>query len=224
LHIHPKDGHGADTLDPVAVAELLYAVRASVPRVAVGLTTGVWAASEPRERMALVGGWTVLPDFASVNWHEPGAVELAEMLLRIGVGVEAGLWSRSAVASWRSWPRRRSCLRVLLEILEAPDAAAAVSEAEVLLAAVQDEASADGTDGPRILLHGEGPSAWPLLEKSARDGFAARIGLEDVLVLPDGTPAEGNVQLVQTARTLMKSIRNGVHQHGAHQGSRSQRD
>jgi uncharacterized protein (DUF849 family) len=210
LHIHPKDGHGADTLDPVAVAELIYVVKAAVPRVAVGLTTGAWAASEPRDRMALVRSWTVLPDFASVNWHEPGAVELAEMLLRIGIGVEAGLWNRSAVASWRTWSRRRSCLRVLLEVLDAPGADAAVSEAEALVAAVGDEASEDGSDGPRILLHGEDASAWPLLEKAAREGFAARIGLEDVLVLPDGEPADGNAQLVRTARALMESIRNGA--------------
>lgn len=34
----------------------------------------------------------MLPDFASVNWHEDGADEVAAALLEIGVGVEAGLW------------------------------------------------------------------------------------------------------------------------------------
>jgi uncharacterized protein (DUF849 family) len=209
LHIHPKDGHGADTLDPVAVAELLYAVRAAAPGVPVGLTTGAWAVSEPLDRIATVRRWTVLPDFVSVNWHEPGVVELAEALMQIGIGVEAGLWNRAAVTSWRSWPRRRSCVRVLLEVPDAP-AAAALSEAEGLVAAVGDDASADGADGPRILLHGQDSSAWPLLEQAVREGFAARIGLEDVLVLPDGTLAEGNAQLVEIARMLIESIRNGA--------------
>jgi uncharacterized protein (DUF849 family) len=211
LHIHPKDGHGADTLDPVTVAELLFAVRAAAPGVPVGLTTGAWAVSGPRDRIAMVRGWTVLPDFVSVNWHEPGAVELAEMLMQIGIGVEAGLWNRAAVTSWRSWPRRRSCLRVLLELPDVPPAVA-LSDAEGLVAAVGDEASADGADGPRILLHGQDASAWPVLEQAVREGFAARIGLEDVLVLPDGTPAQGNAQLVEAARTLIESFGNGATQ------------
>jgi hypothetical protein len=36
------------------------------------------------------------PDFASDDWHETGASELAEELLRRGIGVEAGLWTPHA--------------------------------------------------------------------------------------------------------------------------------
>src|SRR6202167_6537930 len=92
LHIPPRDRAGRDTLEPDAVAAVLEAVRAAVPGVPVGLTTAAPAAPGPAERIELVRGWTVRPDFASWNWHEPGAPELAEALLGIGVGVEAGLW------------------------------------------------------------------------------------------------------------------------------------
>ena len=81
LHIHAKDSSGRDTLEAGTVAAALEAVRAAVPGVAVGLTTGAWAAPGPGERIALVRAWTVLPDFASVNWHEPGSADLAEALL-----------------------------------------------------------------------------------------------------------------------------------------------
>jgi uncharacterized protein (DUF849 family) len=42
VHLHPKDDLGADTLEPAAVAAVLRAVRAAVPGVPVGVTTGAW--------------------------------------------------------------------------------------------------------------------------------------------------------------------------------------
>jgi uncharacterized protein (DUF849 family) len=198
LHIHPKDGSGRDTLEPEVVAAVLGAVRAAVPGVAVGLTSGDWAAPGPGERIGLVRGWAALPDFASVNWHEPGSADLALTLLEAGVGVEAGLWNSAAVLAWRGWPHRRSCVRVLLEVTEDLPREEAVAEARRLLAALGPD-----RDGMPVLLHGEGTSAWPVFEVAAAEGLQARIGLEDVLVLPDGTPARGNADLVAAARTLL---------------------
>ena len=117
LHVHPKDAGGADTLDASAVAAVLDAVRAAVPDTPVGVTTGAWASAD---RAAAVRDWTVLPDFASVNWHEPGSVSLAEDLLARGVGVEAGLWTVEAVRAWLAWPARDRTLRVLLEVMGDP--------------------------------------------------------------------------------------------------------
>ena len=197
LHIHPKDAAGRDTLEPDVVAAVLEAVRAAVPGVPVGLTTGAWAALGPGERVDLVRRWAVRPDFASVNWHEAGSPELAETLLGIGVGVEPGLWQPEAVAAWRSWPHRRRCVRILLEITEDLPPDDAVAAAGVLMASLGPD-----TDGIPVLLHGEGTSAWPVFEVAAREGLQARIGLEDALVLPDGSPAPGNAGLVTAARAL----------------------
>jgi hypothetical protein len=45
------------------------------------LQAAINGARPPAERrLALVRRWHVLPDFASVNFHEVGAVELAEEL------------------------------------------------------------------------------------------------------------------------------------------------
>jgi len=54
-----------------------------------------------------------------------------------------------------------------------------------------------------VLLHGEGTSAWPALLLAGRLGLSTRIGLEDVLVLPDGAPAEDNAALVRAAHELL---------------------
>ncbi len=45
-----------------------------------------------------------------------------------------------------------------------------------------------------VLLHGEGTSAWPALLLAGRLGLSTRIGLEDVLVLPDGAQAADNAR------------------------------
>ncbi|MGZ4556808.1 MAG: 3-keto-5-aminohexanoate cleavage protein [Mycobacteriaceae bacterium] len=61
----------------------------------------------------------------------------------------------------------------------------------------------DVTGETSVLLHGEGTSSWPVLAEAVRRGLDVRIGLEDVLVLRDGSPAESNAQLVVTARGLL---------------------
>jgi uncharacterized protein (DUF849 family) len=198
LHIHPKDPAGHDTLEPGVVAAVLEAVRAAAPGVPVGLTTGAWATPGPAERIELVRAWGVRPDFASVNWHEAGSPELAEELVGIGVGVEPGLWNPAAVSAWRGWPHRDKCVRLLLEITEDLPPDEAVAAARVLVASLGAD---DG--GIPVLLHGEGMSAWPAFEVAAREGLQARIGLEDALVLPDGSPARGNADLVRAARALI---------------------
>ncbi|WP_328313781.1 3-keto-5-aminohexanoate cleavage protein [Streptomyces sp. NBC_00442] len=192
IHVHPKTPCGSDSLSPGVVGPALEAIRAAV-RVPVGVTTGAWAEPDPARRVAHVRSWTVLPDYASVNWHEDGAEEVATALLDRGVGVEAGVWSGTDGA--RRFLRSRSApkvLRVLAEVTGTTEEAAE-SAARALLAEL-------GTahDGP-VLLHGEDDGAWPVLRLARRLGLDTRIGLEDVLLLPDGRRARCNAQLVTAA-------------------------
>ncbi len=48
-----------------------------------------------------------------------------------------------------------------------------------------------------VLLHGEDQSCWLLIARAGALGLPARIGLEDTLERPDGTPATGNGDLVR---------------------------
>jgi uncharacterized protein (DUF849 family) len=170
--------------------------------VPLGVTTGAWAAAEPEERDALVRSWTVLPDFASVNWHEPGADALAAALLDRGIGVEAGLWHEEAAESWLASPHRADCFRVLIELPDAVDATQSRRKAATLLAAIGENVGAH----THVLLHGEGSSCWPVLRYAAERGLATRIGLEDTLELPDGSPAPDNLALVQAALEIIRGI------------------
>ena len=202
LHLHPKDERGSDTLDPDVVASVVTAVRTAVPGVPIGLTTGAWAEPDPARRLALVCAWdeSTAPDYASVNWHEQGALELATALLERGIGVEAGLYSDSAGAEVLA----RSGLagrmhRILAEVLETdPVRASAVAAAHFAL--VQPLAVATGRP---VLLHGEEGGTWPVLRLARRLAVDQRIGLEDVLVDPEGRAAS-NAALVRSARDILR--------------------
>lgn len=191
VHLHPKRSDGTDSLEPSVVAAALDAVRAAVPRVLVGITTGAWAVPDPAERLRHVLGWRVRPDHASVNFHEPGAETLARTLLGHGIDVHAGLFTGT------DGPDRfaRSGLvdearRILVEVVDGDlDEGAALADRF-------------GKTG-RVLLHGEEAATWPALRLAVELRVHTRIGLEDTLVLPDGSPAVDNAALVRAARTML---------------------
>ncbi|MFE1833711.1 3-keto-5-aminohexanoate cleavage protein [Streptomyces sviceus] len=187
IHVHPKTPCGQDSLSPRVVAATLEAIRARVS-VPVGVTTGAWAEPDPTARLARLRNWTVLPDHASVNWHEPGAESLAAALIDLGVGVEAGIWSGTDAAErFAASALGPKVLRVLAEVT---DTETAEASARALLTEL------GAAHGRPVLLHGEDGGAWPVLRLAGRLGLATRIGLEDTLLLPDGRRALSNAQLV----------------------------
>ncbi|MGW7819327.1 3-keto-5-aminohexanoate cleavage protein [Streptomyces puniciscabiei] len=200
VHVHPKTPCGHDSLSPRVLAPTLEAIRARVS-VPVGVTTGAWAEPDPAARLARVRSWSVLPDFASVNWHEPGAEAVAGQLLGWGVGVEAGIWSGTdAAARFADSPLAPRVLRVLAEVTD-PDPATAETSARALLTEL------GPAHGRPVLLHGEEGGTWPVLRLAARLGLATRIGLEDTLFLPDGQRALSNAQLVAEGLVQYGSFR-----------------
>lgn len=80
IHLHVRDADGHESLAATDVARVLGAVRARTPGVPVGISTGTWIVGDPNARLGVVAGWTVLPDFAAVNFDEAGAAPLAELL------------------------------------------------------------------------------------------------------------------------------------------------
>ena len=201
-HLHVKDPFGGDTFDPGALAEALQQVRQAAPDMPVGVTTGAWALPDPDARVAAIRSWRVLPDFASVNWHEDGADAVAAALIDRGIGVEAGLWHRGGVAAWLGSPYRDHCRRVLIEVPDRLDEEQTVVEAELLRRLVRDGVHGHPAASTPVLLHGEGNSCWPVLRLAVRRGLDIRIGLEDTLQMPDGSLAPGNAALVAAARLI----------------------
>jgi uncharacterized protein (DUF849 family) len=194
VHMHPKTADGVDSLRAEVVGPAVEAVRHAVPGLPLGVTTGFWALSDPDERLRTVQAWEVLPDFASVNWHEPGAEPLAHLLLTMGLGVEVGIFHAEAAASWARSEIAAHCMRVMVEL--GPDSDVAIAD-DVL-----GEVLAAGSPAP-ALLHGLDRSCWPLLEHAGSRGVQARIGMEDTLLLPDGSTAPDNAALVSAAVALL---------------------
>jgi uncharacterized protein (DUF849 family) len=194
VHMHPKNADGVDSLLPEHVDAAVDAVRHTVPGLPLGVTTGYWALPDVDARLRAVDGWTVLPDFASVNWHEPGSEDLARLLLSKGLGVEVGIFHTEAAESWAASEVAQHCMRVMIELGADGDIATADDLLSQVLAA--------GSPAP-VLLHGFDESCWPLLEHAGTRGVQVRIGMEDTLRLPDGSTASDNAALVSAAVKLL---------------------
>jgi uncharacterized protein (DUF849 family) len=201
VHFHVRAADGRESLAPADLETALGAIRRSCGASPIGISTWAWIVPDPTERLAAVRGWRCGPDFASVNFDEAGAVELARLLLERGIGVEAGLASPDAARALARSGLGNACLRLLLEPPEPEPIAAlqTVTEIETVLVAAE-------LTGPR-LLHGAGPTAWPLLTAARRRGYDARIGLEDTLTLPDGRLARHNAELVTAAVAVLRGPR-----------------
>jgi uncharacterized protein (DUF849 family) len=190
LHIHPRDPDGLESL--AAVDEAVRAVRAAVPGVPIGVSTGAWIEPDVEARAAAVGAWRE-PDMASVNLSEEGHVEVMAALVEAGVGIEAGLWRVEDVEALAVCGYAGRLVRVLVEPRE-PDLAAALATAEAINGALDDAE----IPGPRVQ-HGFGAPTWEVIRRAKELGLGWRIGLEDTLELPDGGPALSNAHLVQVA-------------------------
>src|SRR6185437_2493783 len=124
VHVHAFDDTGRETLEWAACAKVLRAIRSLCPGTPISFTTSAAIVEDPGERFRIVETWKEMPDLVTANQGEPGIVELCELLLSRGVGIEAGLLSiEDARAFVRSGLADR-CRRVLIEPLDAdPDAA-----------------------------------------------------------------------------------------------------
>lgn len=200
VHLHVRDESGTETLDPVTVNDTCRQVRdlADGP-VEVGLTTGAWIVPELADRIAMVREWEGV-DVATVNLSEDGWDEVMRAMLDTGIGVDAGLWSPSEMSRLLASGLLPHLARVSIELdpgepyfLEGPPEAVAQRVNDLL-----DEA---GSVCPR-LTHGMNEWTWPLVRDAFRRGHDTRVGFEDSVLLPDGSTAANNADLVRAAVAL----------------------
>jgi len=203
IHVHPRDAAGNETLAAGAVLAAVRAIRAAVPGVPVGVTTGIWTvAGDPARRLELVSGWTGddRPDFASINLSEPGTEELAALLAELGIPIEAGVWTPADADRLAASSFGGRVIRVLIE------PRGTVPDDAVTTAALADAAlERHGLQAPR-LHHGYGIATWHVIRAALELGRDIRVGLEDTTVLPDGNTATGNAELVATAVRLATEL------------------
>ncbi|HWO67373.1 MAG TPA: 3-keto-5-aminohexanoate cleavage protein, partial [Umezawaea sp.] len=134
LHLHPRDLVGLEVLAGPEVATTVAVVRAAVPGVEIGVTTGGWIQPDPVRRAELVAGWAGLaagrPDVASVNVHEDGWLEVCAALHRAGVGIELGVFHVEAARALAATGPPPGTRRILAEVQPGTDP---IPSAEALL-------------------------------------------------------------------------------------------
>jgi len=199
VHVHAFDDAGRETLEGAAGAQVLRAIRARCPATPISLTTSAAIVADPGERFRIVEAWEELPDLVTANQGEPRIVELCELLLSRGVGIEAGLLtSEDARAFVRSGLAAR-CRRVLIEPLDAD-----LNDALRHAARMEDIVVSAGITLEQVH-HGYGPACWAVNRRGLERGHGIRTGLEDITLLPDGRPARDNADLVAAAARLIRS-------------------
>ena len=197
IHFHVRSEDGHESLAAEDVARTLQVVRIAAPTAQVGVSTGAWIVPDPAMRVKAIASWTTLPDFASVNFSEEGAEEVAEVLIQKSVGVEAGLSEVKDAERLVNSGLADRCMRVLIEPQEQEieQARATVNEIKAVL------------DRARIVLprvlHGTEATTWSILEDAIKLGYGIRVGFEDTLTLPDGRVARSNAELVKEAMTYI---------------------
>jgi uncharacterized protein (DUF849 family) len=198
IHVHPRDLSGAQTLRPEHVLAAAAAVR-SATGLPVGVTTGIWAVDgDVSRRMSLVADWSGpdRPDFASINMNEPGTDALADLLTGQGIEIEAGVWTVEDARLLGASTFGHRVIRVLLEPVDRSGAGAVATAA-----AAAAELTRIGVKA-RQVHHGYGLATWDVLRAAVAMGQDIRVGLEDTTVLPDGSVAAGNGDLVTVAVRL----------------------
>jgi uncharacterized protein (DUF849 family) len=193
IHVHPRDGRGAQTLDADACDAAVASIRAAVPGLPIGLSTAEAIERDPFARAAAVGAWRTPPDFVSVNLAEAGWAGIVRAALHAGIGVEAGLSCPADASELAGSPFAHRLLRALVEVDGGVQHARAVAE---LI-----------PEGVTQLWHGYGQRTWEVVAEGAGAGHDVRVGFEDVLVLPDGREAASNAELVTAAAQATRASR-----------------
>lgn len=204
IHLHVRGEDGLESLAPKYVDATITALKTALPGTLIGISTGAWIEKDDDRLLGYVDRWSALPDYASVNLSERNAPALMEKLHRLGVGIEAGLAQKDDAERLLKLGLDRLALRRLVEIDE-QNVDRAQGVADEILSVLRSARFAKP-----ILLHGADASAWPLLRRALASGFSTRIGLEDAKILPDGSVAASNTELVAATVRILQETGSGA--------------
>lgn len=197
LHLHPYDAVGRETLDADHCARTIRAVRLACPGIPISLSTSAGIEPNPQRRLRSIASWTEMPDLVTANQGEEQILDVCELLISRDVEIEAGLLSLEDARRFVQSGLASRCRRVLIEPLDADDEKA-VAHAEAMEIIVREA-------GVKLqqVHHGDGIASWAVNRRAIARGHGIRTGLEETPVLPDGSLAEGNGDLVAAAAALL---------------------
>jgi uncharacterized protein (DUF849 family) len=207
VHLHVRDGLGAETFDPAVVNQTCRQARDVAADVGVtaeiGLTTGEWIVPDLDRRIAMIREWEGV-DCATVNLSERGFDQVMQVMLDVGIGIDVGLWAPAEIDALLASGFLAHVQRISIE-LDPGEPYYLTGEPSALAQQVNDALDAAGSTCAR-LTHGMNDWTWPLVADAFRRGHDTRVGFEDSVYLPDGARADSNAQLVRAALALRAGI------------------
>ena len=189
VHLHPRGANGRQTMEASVCDAAVAAIRAAARGLPIGLSTAAEIDPDPFARAAAIMAWRQRPDFVSVNISELGWAGIARAALHADIAVEAGLATPDDAEELARSPFAHRVLRALVEVEGGAEEARAVAQLV--------------PDGVPQLWHGYGAQTWEVISAAGTTGIDVRVGLEDVLALPDGRVAADNAELVAAAIGLI---------------------
>jgi uncharacterized protein (DUF849 family) len=212
VHLHVRDGTGAETLDPAwvnLVAARVHELAAELGKpVEVGLTSGAWILPDLTERLAMIREWEGV-DCATVNLSEDGFEQVMQTLIETGVGIDVGLWAPRELGLLIASGYLPAAQRVSIE-LDPGEPYFLQGKPSTVARQVNNALDEAGSDCRR-LTHGMNAWTWPLVEDAFRRGHDTRVGFEDSTLLPDGRIADTNSDLVRAAVALHTATTHASH-------------
>jgi len=199
LHLHPRNLDGRESLTPATMDATMHAMRRACPGTLIGVSTGAWIEGDERRTLACIGGWTELPDYASVNLEEPDAPAVMERLRQRGIGIEAGLASVADAERLVALDGARRCLRIMVEMSEQD-----TSEAMAVAGGIRAVLDSAGVRRP-MLLHGFDATVWRFVTLAAQRRWSTRVGLEDGNQLANGAITASNAALTAAAVEVFRN-------------------
>ena len=197
FHIHCYNSNGHESLEPKDVAQLVTSIKRISSQIQLSISTGAWIEPDLQRRREMIENWEILPDLASVNIIEEGAIEVAQLLIAKGVLVEVGLNNKESAEIFISSSLNQGCQRILIE----PEAKN-IDEAIKTLEAIEQILNTNGNQLKR-LLHGFNGVAWELMKEAKQRGYDSRVGMEDTLDIGQGKRVKSNLELVEYARKIL---------------------
>jgi hypothetical protein len=142
-------------------------------------------------------------DCATVNLSEPRFEAAMSSMIDEDIGIDVGMWAPVEMDRLLNSGHMPHVQRVSIE-LEPGEPYFLKGEPAAVAREVNDLLDEAGSTCAR-LTHGMNDWTWPPVEDAFRRGHDIRVGFEDSLLLPDGTRAENNAQLVEAAIKLQQS-------------------
>ncbi|MDJ0873882.1 MAG: 3-keto-5-aminohexanoate cleavage protein [Desulfobacterales bacterium] len=209
VHVHARDAEGRPTLDTAVFKETVRRIKNETPEVIIQLSTGARAGRDWEARANPVHLLPEMASFTTGSNNLPGIVYenapdfllfLAGVFKATGVKPEIEVFEAGMISN-ALFLQKKELLAPPLHfdfVLGAPGAMPATVRNLVFLADTL-------PPGSTWTVAGIGPAEIPLATAAIAMGGHVRVGIEDNLLLPDGTLAT-NAELVATVATIARTM------------------